>query len=82
MIILLAIQRDTVFENQLNVSFYNIASEASYVYFFDYRKIIFGLFYAVKTVLSEFENIFISEVKRSILMLSINSTEYINEHQN
>ena len=82
MIILLPIQRDTVFENQLNVSFYNIASEASYVYFFDYRKIIFGLFYAVKTVLSEFENIFISEVKRSILMLSINSTEYINEHQN
>ena len=57
MIILLPIQRDTVFENKLNVSFYNIASEASYVYFFDYRKIIFGLFYAVKTVLSEFENL-------------------------
>ena len=42
------------------ISFYDIASEASYVYFFAYRSLIFDLFYALKTMLRIKINLFTS----------------------
>ena len=56
------------------VSFYNFASEASYIYFFAYCLIVFDLFMQWRQSWVNLKTFDIYEVKRSILMLNIDFT--------
>ena len=51
-------------ENPTKVSFYNVASEASNVYFFAHRSLIFDLFCAVKSMLNIKIDLFTSYISK------------------